>query len=399
MIRRLILSSYISMIAIAVMVNLPPTCLTSIKGDFSLSDTRGGMLLSALFWGFALTIILTGPLADRFGVKPFLISASLLQTFGLLTSALSPLFQVLLFGAFLMGMGSGILEVLINPLICVLLPEDRTKAMNFCHAFYSIGAVLTVLLASLFLRMGLLWRHVYLFGIFPSFLFGLGYLTSPIPEFPASEYKRSFGIGLIRHPIFILLLLAMLLGGGTELGAAQWIPAYLEEVFGLSRFGGAFGLVLFSVAMALGRMTMSGLSGRAHPMTVLRLASLSCVLLLALSALLRSGMSVMISFFLLGFFVSIFWPTVLARSSEIFPRGGATMFSLLSAAGNAGGMIFPALVGAIADRWSLRAGVGTLSLLPLMLILIFTLMRHRGNSVSRTLSCRASRAFQEGERG
>lgn len=387
MIRWLLLSSYISMIAIAVMVNLPPTCLTSIKGDFSLSDTQGGMLLSALFWGFALTIILTGPLADRFGVKPFLISAALLQAFGLLTSALSPAFQVLVFGAFLMGMGSGILEVLVNPLICILAPENRTKAINFCHAFYSIGAVLTVLLASLFLRMGLLWRYVYLLGIFPSLLFGIGYLTSSLPEFPPSDYKRSFGIGLIIHPIFILLLLAMLLGGGTELGAAQWIPAYLEEVFGFSRFGGAFGLVLFSIAMALGRMTMSRISGRAHPMGILRFASLFCMLLLALSALLQSGVPVMISFFLLGFFVSIFWPTVLASSSEIFPGGGATMFSLLSAAGNAGGMIFPAMVGAMADRWNLRVGVGMLSLLPLLLILIFTLLRHRGNPVSRTTSC------------
>ncbi|MCD6505281.1 MFS transporter [Candidatus Poribacteria bacterium] len=377
MIRRLLISSYISMIAIAVMVNLPPTCLTSIKGDFSLSDTQGGMLLSTLFWGFALTIILTGPLADRFGVKPFLISASILQIFGLLMSTLSSIFQVLVFGAFLMGMGSGILEVLVNPLICILTPENRTRAINFCHAFYSIGAVLTVLMASLFLRMGLLWRYVYLLGIFPSLLFGVGYLTSSIPELPSSDYKRFFGIGLMVHPIFILLLLAMLLGGGTELGAAQWIPAYLEEVLGLSRFGGAFGLVLFSTAMALGRMTMSKIGGRAHPMGILRFASLSCVLLLALSALFRSGTSVVISFSLLGFFVSIFWPTVLACSSEIFLGGGATMFSLLSAAGNAGGMIFPAMVGAIADRWNLRVGIGTLSLLPLLLTLIFTLLGHR----------------------
>jgi fucose permease len=369
------------MIAIAVVVNVPPTCLTSIKGSFVLSDTQGGMLLSTLFWGFALTIILTGPLADRFGMRLFLLLASLLQVLGLLASALSPVFQVLLLGAFLMGMGSGILEVLVNPLVCLLLPENKTRAMNFCHAFYSIGAVLSVLFASTFLRIGFNWRHVYLFGMLPSLLFGVGYLTSSLPELPPSDYKRSFGMGLMAQPIFLLFLVAMLLGGGTELGSAQWIPAYLEEGLGLSRFAGAFGLVLFSVAMAFGRVTMSRISG-VHPMRILKAASFLCALLLILSALLRNGIAVMSSFFLLGFFVSIFWPTILAYSSDVFPGGGATMFSFLSAAGNAGGMIFPALVGMMADRWSLRIGIGTLSLLPLLLALTFGVIKRSSFSTA-----------------
>ena len=86
--RRAILSSYISMVAIAVVVNAPPVCLTSIKAEPGLTDSQGGALLSALFWGFALTILITGPLADRFGVKPFLLSASLLQIAGLAAYAM-----------------------------------------------------------------------------------------------------------------------------------------------------------------------------------------------------------------------------------------------------------------------------------------------------------------------
>ena len=233
--RRLLLISYISMIAIAVMVNVPPTCLTSIKESLVLNETQGGILLSSLFWGFALTIIITGPLADRFSMRLFFILASVLQIFGLFISFLSPIFQTMFIGAFLMGMGSGILEVLVNPLVCLLLPENKTKAINFCHAFYSIGAVLSVIFASLLLKIGFSWRHVYLFGIVPSLLFGIGYLTSSLPKLPSSEHKRFFGLDLIRQPIFLLFLLAMLLGGGTELGSAQWIPAYLEESLNFSR--------------------------------------------------------------------------------------------------------------------------------------------------------------------
>ena len=375
MIRYLLISSYLSMISVAVMVNIPPTCLTSIKVGFKLSETQGGFLLSFLFWGFALTIILTGPLADRFGIRPFLISASLLQVTGLLASALSPAFKILLFGAFLMGMGSGILEVLVNPLVCLLLPENKIRAINFCHAFYSIGAVLSVLFASLFMKTGFSWRYVYLFGVAPSLLFGLGYIMFPPPKLPSFGRRRFISLDLLAQPIFLLFLAAMLLGGGTELGSAQWIPAYLENGLGFSRFVGALGLVLFSTAMAFGRVTMSMISGKTGPIKLLRASSLVCLTLLGLSALLQNRFSVMCSFFLLGFFVSIFWPTILAHSSEVFPEGGATMFSFLAAAGNAGGMIFPALVGVIADEWGLRGGIGTLSLLPFLLVFILGLIK------------------------
>jgi len=129
--KRLLLGSYISMIAIAVMVNVPPTCLTTIKASFELSETHGGMLLSSLFWGFSLSILITGPLADRFSMKLFFILASGLQIFGLFTSAFSPIFQTMLIGAFCMGMGSGILEVIVNPLVCIIVPENKTMEFKY----------------------------------------------------------------------------------------------------------------------------------------------------------------------------------------------------------------------------------------------------------------------------
>ncbi|RKY05272.1 hypothetical protein DRP77_01490 [Candidatus Poribacteria bacterium] len=376
--RRAILSSYISMVAIAVVVNAPPVCLTSIKAELGLTDSQGGALLSALFWGFALTILITGPLADRFGVKPFLLSASLLQIAGLAACSLSRSFGSMISGALLMGMGGGMLEVLVTPLICLLWPGNRTGAVNLCHSFYSSGAVLTVLSASLLLRAGVSWRVVYLAGTLPPILFGAGYLASPLPR----TFLLSDGDGpdlrALIGPLFALMLICMLLGGGTELGVAQWIPAYLEEAVGASKLGGAFGLALFSGAMALGRMGMGGISAKIRPLTLLQLLSASCALLIFFSSLARAVPVIALLFGFLGLCVAPFWPTIMAICSERFPGGGATMFTLLSAAGNGGGMIFPALVGLISDRAGLRVGIGTLALLPILLLLTLTALRRRG---------------------
>jgi fucose permease len=54
---------------------------------------------------------------------------------------------------------------------------------------------------------------------------------------------------------------------------------------------------------------------------------------------------------LVGFTGSCLWPTTLAVGADRYPRGGATMFALLGALGNFGGIFMPWLVGVVADHW------------------------------------------------
>jgi MFS family permease len=58
---------------------------------------------------------------------------------------------------------------------------------------------------------------------------------------------------------------------------------------------------------------------------------------------------------------------MLAVTADRWPRGGASMFALLAACGNAGGIIMPWLVGWIADRSDLRWGLAVSALAPLLM--------------------------------
>jgi fucose permease len=82
---------------------------------------------------------------------------------------------------------------------------------------------------------------------------------------------------------------------------------------------------------------------------------------------------------LVGFTGSFLWPTMLAVAADRYPDGGATMFGLLAAFGNAGGIVMPWLVGWVADRSDLRWGLATSAIAPALLVpLVLAMRRSRG---------------------
>jgi fucose permease len=67
---------------------------------------------------------------------------------------------------------------------------------------------------------------------------------------------------------------------------------------------------------------------------------------------------------------SCLWPTTLGVAADRFPQGGATMFGLLAAFGNLGGILMPWLVGVTSDRSSLRLGLATSTACPLLMAFV-----------------------------
>ena len=76
-----------------------------------------------------------------------------------------------------------------------------------------------------------------------------------------------------------------------------------------------------------------------------------------------------------GFAGSCLWPTMLAVAADRHPEGGATMFGALAALGNAGGIVMPWVVGAIADRSNLHWGLAVSALAPALMLPLVAALR------------------------
>jgi len=365
-----VLSSYMGMISLDAAVNTPPICLTAMADSFGLSEARMGAVAAAVFSGVVLGIFVAGPLGDRFGLKPFLLFGTVLQAVGMLAVGHAPGFFVVLVGTFTAGCGGGVLDALLSPFVCTLRPREKTRAMNLLHAFYCIGAAGTVGVGRLLLSLGWQWQTVFLVGILPSLAAFPGLALAQIPPSRVCSAGYIPLRKLVRNPRFFLLLLAMLLCGGTELGPAQWLPAYAERALGWPRRLAPVILLMFSVAMAVGRLSGARLARRLRPETIIFGAAAVCAVLLLFMSQPWLPLVSVISGVLFGVAVATLWPTTLALTATRFPGGGAAMFSALGAFGNAGGIVAPWIMGVAAEWANMHWALALVTLLPLGLIAI-----------------------------
>ena len=159
-------ANYAGMLSLAIAVNLLPVFLITFShefgGDQGLTNEQLGRLAAITFVGLVGGILIAGPLADRWGAKPFALAGNGLVAVGLLGLGLARDYPAVCRAMFVMGTGAGILDMVLSPIVCALQPDRRTAAMNWLHSFYCTGAAVTVLLGSLSLKWGLGWRTLSL---------------------------------------------------------------------------------------------------------------------------------------------------------------------------------------------------------------------------------------------
>jgi MFS family permease len=99
------------MMVLAIAVNLLPVFLTSIAVDLGrgspLSAEQLGRIGAVTFIGLVGGILVTGPLADRWGAKIFAVGGNALIAVGLLALRWTTDYQMLLGAAFVGGVGAG----------------------------------------------------------------------------------------------------------------------------------------------------------------------------------------------------------------------------------------------------------------------------------------------------
>lgn len=374
--------------SLSIGINLLPVFLTTLSETFggeagALSNEQLGRLGACAFGGVVLGILVTGPLADRFGAKLFALLGDGLTAAGLLGMALAPNYTVLTVMMFVMGVGAGLLDMVLSPVVAALNPERRAAAMNWLHSFYCVGAVVTILGGSLMLRMGMGWRGSCLALLpLPVLLFAA---LSPLrfPSMITAKGKRTPFRQLCRDRWFLLALTGISLGGAAEMGMAQWLPAYSETSLGFSAWTGGMALLLFSAAMAVGRMVVGMAETRWPAFSIMIASCLSSTVLFVLGAFLPWPAMALICCILVGFTGSCLWPTLLAVTADRYPDGGGSMFGALSAVGNVGGICMPWLVGWVADWSNLHWGLVTSAVAPFLMWLVLRLMRDMRQTRSR----------------
>ncbi|NLV45145.1 MAG: MFS transporter [Candidatus Hydrogenedentes bacterium] len=361
------------MICVAIGVNLMPVYLTTFAATFGgLNEEQLGRIPAFMFAGVVAGILLSGPLADRFGVRFFTVSGMAVAALGLILMSAARGYGALLAAGTVSGLGAGILDMAMSPIVSAVCPDRRTAALNRLHAYYCIGGVGTVLAAAAGLHFGVSWRFVAAIMTLIPLALLIAFAFVPLPPLVHPDHTREGLRRLLRQPRFLLALAIIALAGATEAGIMQWLPAYSERVLGYGKTTGGAALILFSLGMAGGRMLASHRLNRLGPYALLIFPGAFCIILYLLGSLLTLPLPALSACVLVGLGCSVLWPTSLGNTADRFPRGGASLFAVLAGTGNIGCLAMPWIIGLVAEGRSLRAGLLAGTLAPLLLLLLAT---------------------------
>lgn len=372
---------YGGMMCLAIGSNLPAIYLTTFGEAFGgpggLNEEQLGRIPGVIFAAFVLGIVVSGPLADRWGGKLFATLGLALTVMGLCLLAAARNYGALLGAAAVMGVAAGILDMVLSPIVSALRPHDRGSAMNWLHSFYCIGALGIVVIGAGAIYWEISWRVVSLvLAVVPAVLLVLFSMLT-IPALVHRDAVRMPFRVLLREPFFLAALLAIALAGATEQGMAQWVPAFTERGLGYSKTIGALSLAGFSLGMIVGRMMAAIIQRHIGAIPMMIGGCVLSVLLFLVACFYANPPVALAACILVGFSGSCLWPTTLAITANHCPHGGATMFALLSAAGNGGCFVMAWVVGIVATYSNLNLGLAMTALCPAALVFVLIWMGAR----------------------
>ena len=365
--------------------NLKGPTLPAMLAELNINYGTGGNIFFGEYLGFLIATLMTGLLADRFGLKLVILLAGICLMLGVggYSSFQLPIF--LSASLFVVGLGLGAFELGPNALIVNLHPERKGLYLNLMAVLHGLGSMLAPLFAGWLFTLNTSWRTIYRWDLI---LIAFFILLSIFWRFPKVEEKVELDFRHIpqiafkgRLPWFYLIIGLYV---AAEIGMGSWLVTFLQQSRGASVMSSTQSLSLFFAMLMAGRL----LGG----FFVLRVGYLRSIFFASIggSTCISIGLfgPPQLSFFLpmTGLFFSIIFPTITAAIADSHVDNINTILGVLFTFAGLGGLLGPWLVGWGSDLLGLQAGfVIILIFTALMLISIFVLMKGTGHATKTQL--------------
>lgn len=348
--------------------------LTTVQKDFGLSSAMAGSLASYALITSAVGGSVAGFLADRYGRARVLVWSILVYSvFTGMTATARTLSELAMWRA-LVGIGLGAEWSAGTVLVSETWPARyRGRAIGFVQGGWAIGYSLAAILAAIILpQYG--WRYLFAIGTVPALLAIWVQRHVEEPELWRRSREKSaprFGevvSQLTRPPLVARVAVVTTMCSFVLFaywGLFTWTPAYLASP--VERGGAGLGIVkslgwviAVQVGSFLGYMTCGYVSDRLGRRPAFMFFTLSAAILIPFYARPHGDVRVLLALGpLIGFFGHGYFSIFGSMLSELFPSGvRATAQGLCYNLGRGVSALSPVVVGWIADRNGIGAGIG-----------------------------------------
>lgn len=390
--KKTLVACYLGFVTQAITANFTPLLFLTFKNTYGIGFEKIALIPMVFYFTQLLIDFAAAKFVDKIGYRVCVVSSQVLSAAGLVLMAVLPEllpvpFAGILIAVVLYAIGSGLVEVLVSPIVEACPFENKGGMMSLLHSFYCWGAVAVILGSTLFFTVFGIenWKILTVLWAIIPFWNAFNFMFCPIERL-VEEDQRMRTSQLLKLPLFWLLILLMICAGASEASMAQWASAFTESAMGVSKtVGDLAGPCLFAVFMGISRIVYGKLSEKLDlTKTMLACGGLCvlCYLTASLSAIPIIGLA---GCALCGVSVGIMWPGTISISSQKCPRGGTAMFAFLALAGDLGATVSPSLVGGISNMagGNLKAGLFAATAFPLLLIFGLIILHRKFNKISQ----------------
>lgn len=343
----------------ALTINFPPLLYITFGLRFGLSLTAISSLIAVCFLVQLVVDLLATVFSSKMNVRVFITAAHICTAIGIsglgFLPFIMPPYAGLMIATVISSIGSGLVEVLITPIVeaCPTPPKKKSSYMSLLHSFYCWGQAVVILLSTVyFSTVGIeKWRILAaLWAIIPicgAILFCI------VPLYPLPKDQRDQnGKGFFGNKIFWVISLMMLVSGAAEMTMAQWAAAFAEAGLGVSReLGNMLGPFVFAVLMGSARVFYAKFSSKISLKRFILYSSVLCIVSYIVAAFSPLPIVSLLACGICGLSVGVLWPGNISNAAGMISNGGVSMFALLALFGDFGCMIGPSIAGSVADAF------------------------------------------------
>ncbi len=386
--KKTLTACYLGFVTQAISANFAPLLFLNFKNIYGISLEMIALIPSIFYLTQMLVDFAATKLADKIGYRVCVVVSQVVSSLGLVLMAILPdmvptPFVGIIIGVVLYSIGSGLIEVLISPIVEACPFENKDAMMSLLHSFYCWGAMAVIIGSTVFFAvfgvehwkiLTFIWALIPLYNTF-------NFISCPIERLV--EDGKSMSIRqLLGVPVFWLMIILMICTGSSEATMAQWASAFTESALGVSKtIGDLAGPCLFAMFMGISRMLYGKMSKNFDLTKTMLLCGTLCAFFYLLASLSPSSILGLAGCALCGLAVGIMWPGTISISSQKCPRGGTAMFAFLALAGDLGGTVGPAMVGRFSEMagGNLKVGLLIATVFPIILTLGLVFLNKKVN--------------------
>jgi len=379
--KKTLIACYMGFVTQAIVANFTPLLFLTFKGTYGIGLKDLALIPMIFYLTQLLVDFAATKYADKIGYRTCVVVSQVVSSVGLILMVILPdllpnPYVGILISVVLYSVGSGLIEVLVSPIVEACPFENKDGMMSLLHSFYCWGAVAVIIGSTAFFALFGTenWKILTLIWAIIPFYNTFNFINCPIERLV--EDGRSLGIKqLFKMPIFWLMIILMVCTGSSESTMAQWASAFTESALGVSKtVGDLAGPCLFAFFMGISRMLYGKMSERLNltkTMLVCGVLAVVCYLTASLAPYPILGLA---GCALCGLAVGIMWPGTISISSQKCPRGGTAMFAFLALAGDLGGTVSPLIVGNASELAGGNLKIGLLVATVFPAIMVFGLI-------------------------